>query len=193
MPPPSASKLHGDSGRIGFPSEITDDPLLSLVSPEAEPFKNAEERPVMYLAMTRARSSLTILASAARPSSFVRELPDDPDYGLAPILDATATPGICGECGGRLLPSTSQAGRTWYLCVHVRLCGNKLPGCPACGAGLLRHRDGGSYLVCLACSTSLPGCPFCVGGWLVERVGRYGAFLGCARYPACSGTSRKIS
>ena len=46
--------LNADSGRNGFPSEIVDDPLLSLVSPEEEAFQNAEERRVMYVAMTRA-------------------------------------------------------------------------------------------------------------------------------------------
>lgn len=59
--------LNSDSGRTGFPSEIVDDPLLSLVSPEEEAFQNAEERRVMYVAMTRARHTLTILASNARP------------------------------------------------------------------------------------------------------------------------------
>jgi Superfamily I DNA and RNA helicases len=66
--------LNADSGRTGFPSEIVDDPLLSLVSPEEEAFQNAEERRVMYVAMTRARHTLVILASNARPSAFVTEL-----------------------------------------------------------------------------------------------------------------------
>lgn len=50
--------LNADSGRTGFPSEIVDEPLLSLVSPEEEAFQNAEERRVMYVAMTRARHSI---------------------------------------------------------------------------------------------------------------------------------------
>ena len=53
--------LSADSGRMGFPSEIVDDPLLSLVSPEEEAFQNAEERRVMYVAMTRATQMLVIL------------------------------------------------------------------------------------------------------------------------------------
>ncbi|MEX2577463.1 MAG: UvrD-helicase domain-containing protein, partial [Verrucomicrobiales bacterium] len=66
--------LNADSGRMGFPSEIVDDPLLSLVSPEQERFENAEERRVMYVAMTRARRTLTIMASKKRPSSFAEEI-----------------------------------------------------------------------------------------------------------------------
>ncbi|WP_339762780.1 UvrD-helicase domain-containing protein, partial [uncultured Hoeflea sp.] len=75
--------LNADSGRTGFPSEMVDAPLLSLVSPEIEAFENAEERRVMYVAMTRARHTLTLLASKSRPSSFVTELADDSAYGVA--------------------------------------------------------------------------------------------------------------
>ena len=74
--------LSANSGRTGFPSEIVDDPLLGLVSPEEEAFPNAEERRVMYVAMTRARHTLTIFASDARPSSFVTELSNDPAYRI---------------------------------------------------------------------------------------------------------------
>ncbi|WP_419616474.1 hypothetical protein, partial [Thiolapillus sp.] len=37
--------LNAASGRTGFPSEITDDPLLDLVSTETEPFEQACLRP----------------------------------------------------------------------------------------------------------------------------------------------------
>lgn len=96
---------------MGFPSEIVDDPLLSLVSPEEEAFQNAEERRVMYVAMTRARHTLTILASNARPSSFVTELRKDPAYGISTAPRAEPEAHVCGECGGRLLGVTGQDGR----------------------------------------------------------------------------------
>lgn len=116
---------------MGFPSEIVDDPLLSLVSPEEEAFQNAEERRVMYVAMTRARHTLTILASNARPSSFVTELRKDPAYGISTAPGAEPEAHVCGECGGRLLGVTGQDGRIWYRCEHVQHCGNLLPALPA--------------------------------------------------------------
>jgi len=178
--------LNADSGRSGFPSEIVDDPLLSLVSPEEEVFQNAEERRVMYVAMTRARQTLTILASNARPSSFVTELREDPAYGIAAALGAEANAHVCGECGGRLLGVTGKDGRIWYRCEHVQHCGNLLPGCPSCGTTLPR-RSGGTTETRCDCGASYPICPKCSDGWLVERRGRYGRFLGCVRYPACRG------
>lgn len=74
-------------GRTGFPSEIVDDPLLGLVSPETEPFENAEERRVFYVALTRARHTVTLMSSASKQSAFVTEILDDPSYGLAGAAD----------------------------------------------------------------------------------------------------------
>lgn len=181
--------LNADSGRMGFPSEIVDDPLLSLVSPEEEAFQNAEERRVMYVAMTRARHTLTILTSNARPSSFVTELRKDPAYGISTAPGAEPEAHICGECGGRLLGVTGQDGRVWYRCEHVQHCGNILPACPSCGTALPRHAEGTSEVRC-TCSATYPTCPDCEDGWLVERSGSFGKFLGCVRYPTCTGKAK---
>ena len=181
--------LNTDSGRTGFPSEIVDDPLLSLVSPEEEAFHNAEERRVMYVAMTRARHTLTILASNARPSSFVTELKKDPDYGITTTPGAEPEVHVCGECGGQLLRVTGKDGRIWYRCEHVQHCGNLLPACPSCESTLPRSADDAAEARC-GCGASYPTCPECEDGWLVERRGRYGRFLGCVRYPACVGKAR---
>jgi DNA helicase IV len=181
--------LNADSGRTGFPSEIVDDPLLSLVSPEEEAYQNAEERRVMYVAMTRARQTLTILASHARPSSFVTELKKDPAYGIATQLGVEPEEHDCGKCGGRLLGVTGKDGRIWYRCEHVQHCGNLLPACQSCGTALPRHADGAAEVRC-GCGINYPACPECEDGWLVERSGSYGKFLGCVRYPSCNGKAK---
>ncbi len=181
--------LNADSGRIGFPSEIVDDPLLTLVSPEEEAFENAEERRVMYVAMTRAKYTLTLLASHSRPSSFVTELRKDPAYDIAAAPDAEPDVHVCGECGGRLLGVTGKDGRIWYRCEHVQHCGNLLPACPSCGTALPRQAEGTTEVRC-GCGVSYPSCPDCKDGWLVERKGRYGGFLGCVRYPTCVGKAK---
>ncbi len=184
--------LNADSGRTGFPSEIVDDPLLSMVSPEEEVFQNAEERRVMYVAMTRARHTLTILASNARPSSFVTELKKDPAYGIAAPPGAESEDHICGECGGRLLGVTGKDGRIWYRCEHVQHCGNLLPACQSCGTVLPRRSDATTKVRC-GCGASYPSCPECEDGWLIERSGIYGNFLGCVRYPTCVGKAKTSS
>lgn len=181
--------LNADSGRVGFPSEIVDDPLLGLVSPDEEAFQNAEERRVIYVAMTRARRTLTILASNARPSAFVSELLKDPAYGISQPPGPDQEVHECGECGGRLLSVQGQDGRTWYRCEHSEHCGNFLPACSECGVALPRRAKGEPQSKC-SCGKVHPSCPECADGWLVERTGPHSSFLGCVRYPTCLGKAQ---
>lgn len=182
--------LGADNAKMGFPSMIADDPLLSLVSPEAEPFANAEERRVMYVAVTRARRTVTILASEARPSVFVEELMKEPEFGVAVPLEAQKHTHTCPSCGGRFLQMAGKDGRDWYRCEHVKLCGARMPACPACGVGLPIRSRTKKEMVCSDCGQSQPACPSCDAGWLVERQGRYGAFFGCVRFPDCDGKAK---
>lgn len=176
-----------NNGKYGFPSEITDDPILSLVSPEGEPFQHAEERRIMYVAMTRARSTVTLLASEAEPSCFVRELVSDTEYCLATSTGSMAGHVPCSECGGRLLPVPARDGRVWYRCEHSLMCSNYMPACSNCGIGMPTVSRSSGNLECSHCGAEHHECPKCSDGWLVERHGRYGDFFGCIRYPDCTG------
>ena len=77
--------LRAASGRMGFPCEIIDDSLLDMVLPEPEHFAHAEERRLFYVALTRARRSVTVLADKERPSIFARELVDDDQHGVVEL------------------------------------------------------------------------------------------------------------
>jgi DNA helicase-4 len=61
------------SGSGAFPSKIADDELLQLVMPDKEPGL-AEERRLMYVALTRGRRAAYVVASASPQSEFVSEL-----------------------------------------------------------------------------------------------------------------------
>lgn len=66
--------MHAKSGAKGLPSEIADDPILNLVLPEAENYPHAEERRLFYVALTRAKRSVTILCDVSQPSPFASEI-----------------------------------------------------------------------------------------------------------------------
>ena len=62
------------SGEEGFPVEIVDDPLLSMVLPKPERYSHAEERRLFYVALTRAKKTVTLLVDREKPSVFVEQL-----------------------------------------------------------------------------------------------------------------------
>ncbi|WP_170756510.1 UvrD-helicase domain-containing protein [Ruegeria lacuscaerulensis] len=178
-------------GRTGFPSEIVDDPLLNLVSPDAEPFENAEERRVMYVALTRARRTVTLMSSSSKQSAFVTELLEDPEYGIVGERETQQKIQFCGECGGHLLAFPTKDGRNWYRCEHADLCGFSISACTSCGKGIPTKVDGSNLKKC-TCGAEYPSCPSCENGWLVERKSRYGSFLGCVSFPRCKGKMKAM-
>ena len=182
--------LRAASNRMGFPSEIVDDPLLDLVLPDPEKYDHAEERRLFYVAMTRARKSVTVLADREKPSVFVRELVDNASYEAIEL----GAPGIaehrCGACGGRMLAQTSKKGKAYFSCEHRYLCGETLNPCTVCGKDLPAAKIANLGEVVCSCGATFPSCPECSDGWLVERKGRYGKFLGCVKFPKCEGKKR---
>lgn len=131
--------LGADNAHMGFPSMIVDDPLLALVSPEAEPFANVEEHRVMYVAMTRARRTLTILASEASPSAFVTELLKDPAYDEGSPRETRERTHTCGQCEGRLLFMAGGDCLGWYRCDQIKhssfICSGPSPTFGRCSRG----------------------------------------------------------
>ena len=173
------------AGKYGFPSEMTDDPLLELVLSGREAHPNAEERRLLYVAVTRAKRRAYLLEEGGSRSAFVEELLDAGDaigiFGSPPAADAP-----CPQCRkGHLLPREGPDGSTFYGCSYYPYCEHTEPSCPACGAGRPAHEDG--TVRCGACGETVEQCERC-DGWLVERAGIHGCFLGCTNYPACEFT-----
>jgi len=82
------------SGKYGFPAEITDDPLLEIVLSRSDSYPHAEERRLMYVAMTRARNKVFIITENGMESFFVLELenlltPSNTKMGLQNSHEAT--------------------------------------------------------------------------------------------------------
>ena len=112
------------TGTYGFPSSITDDPVLALAMPEPDPFPHAEERRLFYVALTRARRGVTIMTPPHRMSPFVVELLEDPNVVSAG--GASSEPEVCPVCRQGVL--AERRGRygpflgcsTFPACNHTR-------------------------------------------------------------------------
>ncbi|WP_167571987.1 UvrD-helicase domain-containing protein [Aquimarina algiphila] len=67
-----------NSGRYGFPNEISDDPVMDLLLSHAEPYPNAEERRLFYVALTRAKERTVCIANVNHISKFINQLDKKP-------------------------------------------------------------------------------------------------------------------
>lgn len=104
--------LNGNSGTYGFPSEISDDPLLNFLLSKADQFPNGEERRLFYVAMTRAKKHVHILTSYEYPSKFVTEIEAN-----EPITSLK-----CGWCdNGKLIERKGPYGY-FYACNNFHYC-----------------------------------------------------------------------
>ncbi len=161
--------LNVESGWYGFPSTITDDPLLHLVIPRPETFPHAEERRLLYVAITRAKRAAFLLANTVRSSVFATEIAEmDGVSDLAKL--ARSNP--CPDCStGDLKMRTGPYGQ-FFGC-------SNFPDC-AYSRNVTSNRS--------SLTQTNETCPRCKSGKLGTRKGKHGIFLGCSRYPSCRYT-----
>lgn len=150
---------------LGFPNKIEDDPILELVLSSEDTYEYAEERRVLYVALTRTKNRSYIMVDAQQPSEFLKEFtPSNSVYFTNEMLSDSLKEKVkCPRC------------MTGFLKIrHNEQTNNYFIGCsnyPRC-----EYTNG--YVSIL---DSKRKCPIC-GGFLVKKVGRYGAFLGCSNY-----------
>ena len=174
------------SGKYGFPAEIADDPLLNIVLAAPEGHPNAEERRLLYVAITRARRGVYLLADGGPPSPFITELVND-GYDVTAFGQLPESDVACPTCvDGRLVRRNNEQDRSvFYGCSHYPYCEHTQPACPHCRTGLPVKAD--DTFCCRDCGQTVEECPAC-DGWLRTRKGKYGPFLGCSSYPTCDYT-----
>ena len=125
-----------ESGRHGFPSEIEDDPLLNLAMSEPELYEHAEERRLLYVALTRARKQAFLVTKKNRDSIFAVELMADPGVNVVTIDGGVQIEGAvptCPKCNqGIMVQKSGKFGpflgcSRFPKCVNTTKIGRKQP------------------------------------------------------------------
>ena len=164
--------LNFQNSTLGFPNKISDDPILELVLTQGDNFIYAEERRLLYVALTRTRNRIFILTDSNQPSEFFREFkPSKSVFILSKALD-TEKKIKCPRCKtGDLVVRKNEASNKYFV-----------------GCTNFPHCD---YTVSnTAIMTDTRRCPRC-GGFLVKRKGKFGYFYGCTNYPHCNFTEEQ--
>ena len=68
--------------RAGFPNKMVDDPVLNFVKMNGDSFSYAEERRLFYVALTRTKNNVYLLAPYFKSSVFIQELEIDVNVEL---------------------------------------------------------------------------------------------------------------
>ena len=173
-----------ESGKLGFPCEITDDPLLNLVMAEPDTYPHSEERRLFYVAVTRAKKHVYLLYNPNKTSTFIKEITRE-NYPITTADNEFKAIGNCLRCNGELVLRNGTHS-DFYGCINYPYCEYTAPRCPECKTGSMTIQ--GRYYVCKECGHVTRRCPDCGEGFEVLRRGPYSQFWGCSNYPECKHT-----
>lgn len=109
--------------RYGFPSAIEDDPVLNLVMPGIDDYAHSEERRLLYVALTRARKSVTLIGKRQKPSPFLIELQRAFDIPVMNSKGELKTEKWCPRCGNTLdVRINGKTGAEFHGCRSFPSC-----------------------------------------------------------------------
>ncbi len=155
--------LHMENSQYGFPNKLTDDPMLTPLLSEQEDYRFAEERRLFYVAITRTKEEVVLMAPSVNESEFFMELLNDNNYVLAAEGDESKQVN-CPWCetGRLVIRRNGSTGEQFLGCSHYPQCNQSY-----------KNIDILKYPM---------RCRRCGSGFLVKRSGRYGNFLGCTNW-----------
>ncbi len=168
----------------GFPSQIQEDPVLKFVVKDDYSIEYAEERRLFYVALTRTKNRVYIVAPEQHPSKFVTELISDfknvKVNGKINDEEDTnpADTKRCPICGYPL-----QLRYKPHYGLKLWLCSNEPEICDF----MTNDLRGGEL--------SIMKCDKCQDGYLIVKEGKVEPFLGCTNYKSnktgCDGFMTK--
>jgi DNA helicase-4 len=111
------------SETLGFPSQVADDPVLQLAMPSEDSFEFAEERRLFYVALTRSRSTVTLITVAHKESSFILELVRDEQISVQSVDGKAESSVVCSRCEQGFLVQRNGPYGFFLGCSRFPKCG----------------------------------------------------------------------
>ena len=96
--------LNNENSIMGFPSKISDAPLVELLLEGKDNYAYSEERRLFYVALTRAKIKTFLLVITSKKSVFINELESHYENDLKREYFT------CPLCGGRLIKRNGKYG-----------------------------------------------------------------------------------
>ena len=154
--------INNEDNRIGFPNQIIDDDILSLLLSKESGYEYAEERRLFYVALTRTKNDCYLLVDISSPSVFIKEIASncyiiDKEIVLKHKDNNNISCPICKT--GSLQLHTNRNNSKFYSCSNSPFCTfitfdlsmvQKNERCPECN-GFLSERqskDGSTFIGC---------------------------------------------
>lgn len=106
------------SETLGFPSKVADDPMLQLAMPSGDDYQFAEERRLFYVAVTRARKTVTLVTIERKESSFVAELVREQGISIENSTGDQTSSEMCPRCDEGFL--TQKKGKYGHFVACTR-------------------------------------------------------------------------
>jgi len=108
--------INNKEGLYGFPSQIQDQPIIEYFLGIKDSFPFSEERRLFYVALTRARKKVWLVANQYDKSSFIKELQHD--YNNEFDRERYS----CPKCGKKLIKKVGKFG-PFLGCTNYPDCG----------------------------------------------------------------------
>ena len=96
--------LNNKNKGMGFPSKISDAPILQLLLDDSDNYPFSEERRLFYVAMTRAKKKAYFVTVKGDESAFINEIKGS--FGK----EMKSEQYRCPKCGGRLIRKSGPYG-----------------------------------------------------------------------------------
>lgn len=113
------------SESLGFPSKVEDDPVLQLAMPDGDAFIDAEERRLFYVALTRAKATVTLITLAQKESAFIIELVKDHQIEVRDLDGGVDRSRVCPACGEGFMVQRAGPYGAFLGCSRFPRCSHK--------------------------------------------------------------------